>query len=96
VSHYLTSDHVFNLTLFRREAGALSLKANLDLHGEIPKILCDIATSSSISLACTIQPIGAPVVKKGQEVGGNSMNIPAEPQSCKLDFVSVVLFVFLT
>jgi hypothetical protein len=40
------------------------------------------------SLVFSIQPIGPSAVRKGQEHGGNCMNIPPESQACKSMFIS--------
>ena len=67
----------------RREIGAVTVRPDADLYAELYAVLQGIVNATSSSLTFTFQPIGAPAAKKGQEHGGNSLNIPSENQSCK-------------
>jgi hypothetical protein len=67
----------------RREIGTVTVRPDADLYAELHGVLQGIVNTTSYSLAFTFQPIGAPAVKKGQEHGGNSLNVLPENQSCK-------------
>ncbi|KAE8449146.1 hypothetical protein EG329_008530 [Mollisiaceae sp. DMI_Dod_QoI] len=65
----------------KRETGTATVRVDSDLHVELHKKLQEIASDSKFTLVFTIQPIGKAAVEKGVTLGGNSMNISAEPQS---------------
>jgi hypothetical protein len=68
----------------RREVGVVNIKVDEGLYVELHKVFQEIATNTaSYSLAFTFQPLGAAAIKKGEQKGGNSMNIPAESQACE-------------
>lgn len=56
---------------------------DMDLYAELHGVLQGIVDTASYSLFFTFQPIAAPAAKKGQEHGGNSLNITPVNQSCK-------------
>jgi hypothetical protein len=53
------------------------------LYGDLHAVLQGIVNTTSYQLAFTYQPLGAAAVKKGQDKGGNSLNISPVNQSCK-------------
>jgi hypothetical protein len=55
-----------------------------DLYVELDNVLKSFVTTDSYSLVFHIQPFGASAVKKGEELGGNSLGISPVNQACKL------------
>jgi hypothetical protein len=53
-----------------------------NLYVELHSVLKSISTTAQYSLSFTFQPIAVGAAKKGQERGGNSLNIPHVNQSC--------------
>ncbi|KAF2803576.1 FAD-binding domain-containing protein [Mytilinidion resinicola] len=66
-----------------RETATSNVKADTKLYADLHRILRETANTipPSISLSFTFQPVGLSTAKKGQEHGGNCMNIPPESQS---------------
>lgn len=67
----------------RRETGVAAIGVDPDLYIELHQKLQGIVAETKLNLVFTIQPVGRAAVEKGKAHGGNCMNIPAEPQSCK-------------
>ncbi|KAL9067841.1 MAG: hypothetical protein Q9157_006682 [Trypethelium eluteriae] len=65
----------------KRESGTATTRPDADLYLELHKVLQDIAKSAAVTLQFTFQPIGKAAVNKGNEYGGNCLNIPRENQS---------------
>jgi len=70
--------------MLRQEIGVVNIRVDEELYVELHEVFLEIVTNTaSYSLAFTFQPLGASAVRKGQERGGNSTNIPPESQACE-------------
>ncbi|KAH8900384.1 FAD-binding domain-containing protein, partial [Thozetella sp. PMI_491] len=65
---------------FKGNSATMSIRPDAKLYTELHQLLRDGTNGlpPSVSSNFTIQPLGRSAVKKGQESGGNIMNIPSE------------------